>query len=407
MFAVLAWTMVLGILSQKFALLLTSQTPLQLIVLIGYASLALLALYGKAHCNVLSLVLTLAFLGSATIANLFTAPAITSLAYVYAVYAPMPVRVKLSRPAYMRHLNLFQTLNLFVSGWVFLDWGFQFAGLPMPNVEHHLLEFFRYFNFNYIQPLEWGSPWLKPNAYFFLEVSFVAQSIATALVLELCLFRRVPLIGVYAIALIVSFSGTGLLLVALCLPVIVFYLRPKLIALALVATPIAVGTAFGIGLVDNAIHRSDEFSHEGASGNQRFLGQVEAVTRSLGKQPMDAFVGIGAGQMLQNGRVVWNPITKVTVEYGVFVALIYFAMIFTAVFGKGKPFIVGYVLLVQFLFLNGGFLVPIIVFTILILSGFIEIEDPPRASPPISSGLLSSRSKAPPARHGQEYPSQR
>lgn len=391
--AVLGWTMIAGILSQKFSLLLTSQTPLQLVLCIEYLAFAWLAWQGKVHINALSLMLTMAFLVLATLANLFTRPAFTSIVYVYAVYLPFALRVRLSPGGYMRYLDMFQVMALFTCLWVMLDWGFQFLGWPMPNVEHHLFEFFRYFNFNYIQPLEWGSRWYKPNAFFYLEVSFVAQTIATALIFEICLFRRMTHIAVYAVSLLATFSGTGMTLVLLCLPAMVAYLRPKLIAVALALAPITVVTALGIGLIDNAVQRTQEFDREGSSGNQRFIGQVEAVRSAFEADPRDVIFGIGAGQILQNGKVVWNPITKVTVEYGIFVCAIYLAMIAQALFGKRKPFIVSYALLMQFLLLNGGFLVPVIVFTIFMLSGVIEIASPGRELLPVSPAPWSARQR--------------
>jgi len=385
-FRLMAIWVVLGTLSQKLSLLLVPGTALQLVLPFEYLLLAILAAGRRLTFSSVRLGLLLLFFGSATLVNLITSPTMTSLLYVYAIYIPLVARVRVSEDTYMRYLRSFQILGVFVAGMVFIDWGFQFVHLPMPNMEHFIPAKIKFFNFNYVQALNWGSKWYKPNAFFFLETSYVAQMVATVLVIELCTFQRFKYLLIFVLAEVLSFGGTGFTLVLVSIPIIVIKMRLRLAVAILALTPVAFAAAVQVGLVDNVASRSAEFDREGSSGNQRFMGQFEAIAESLGKSPSDALLGKGAGKMLQNGVVVWTPLTKVTVEYGLIVSAIYLTLLFTSVFGSRVPFVVGYVSVFQYLFLNGGFLVPVNVFTIVMLTSIFQIrkrdglaKPPPRA----------------------------
>ena len=71
-----------------------------------------------------------------------------------------------------------------------------------------------YLHYNYIQPIHWGSPWMKPNAVFFLETSHISQFIAMAIIIELSCFFRVRYLAFLGAALMTTFGGTGMLTVA-------------------------------------------------------------------------------------------------------------------------------------------------------------------------------------------------
>jgi hypothetical protein len=179
---------------------------------------------------------------------------------------------------------------------------------------------------------------------------------------------------VLALGQVCSFGGTGWVLILLSLPMIIAKLRLKMFAAALIVIPIAFYTASQVGLVENVMLRSQEFNRKGSSADQRFAGQVEEVVRNVTKSPSAVFVGIGAGNTLQDGRVVWNPVVKVTSEYGLVVSFFFFSLLIVSMFSNRIPFTVGYVNTVQFLLLNGGFLVPVNPFILLMLSTFISIR---------------------------------
>ncbi|PEQ13724.1 hypothetical protein B2G71_05230 [Novosphingobium sp. PC22D] len=370
-----AFFLVIGILAQKLSVPLGAGTPLEITILLEYLLIFLLLATNRAHIDLTVLFLLLLFCAGAVTLSLVTAHSLTSLLLVLVLYMPLAVRTEVSRPTYFRLLGVFQMLAAFSSCMILADWAFQFAGLPMPNMEHLLPEQLKFVHYNYIQPLEWGSKWYKPNGFFYLEVSYLAQIIATGIVIEICFFRRFAYLALLAVAQILTFSGTGFLLLAACIPVVLPHLKPKIIAAAVVLAPIAVITAASMGVFDNVAKRSEDFARDGSSANQRFVAQYDFAIKNLSHQSV-ALTGIGAGQMPEGPNIVWTPATKVANEYGILVGGVFFASLLAAIFRGSTPFAVGYALAVQFLFLNGGFLVPVNIFLFIMLTTLVKIGRP-------------------------------
>lgn len=390
LFAAVSWMFVIGILSQKISVAAVPGTAIQIVLFLEYGFVAWLAWTKRLTITPRGLAAVLTFFIIATLSSLLADPAITSFMYIFGIYAPFMFGITVSREFYWNYLKLFQFLGLFVSVWAFIDWGFQFSHLPMPNIEHLFPRKILFFNFNYIQTLAYGSKWYKPNAFFFLEVSYVAQMIASAFVIEACLFQRIRYLAPLLVALICTFSGTGFTLILMSLPVILFHLRVRMVAIGILLLPIAGATAIQMGVVDNAVHRSQEFGQENSSGNQRFIAQFEAMAEHFDREPKQILFGIGAGRILQNGYVVWTPISKSMVEYGILTAISFIVLITTASFKRGIPFVVSYVSIIQYFFLNGGFLVPVNVFLIFMLTGIFRVREPDDAT--MEPGLISGTS---------------
>lgn len=398
--------LVVGILSQKLSVPATAGSPVEVVIGLVYVMIAVFFAMGKARIDRLVLILLLLFFTGATITSLLNPSSLPSLLYVFAIYLPLSVQIEMSRKSYERLLRCFQILVMFSAQMVLIDWLFQLFGKPMPNFEHIIPEPIRYYHFNYIQPLDWGSRWYKPNGFFFLEVSYLAQFIATGLIFEICYFRRLAHLGLMSLAMILCFSGTGFLLLIASAPVILAHLKPKLVVVAIVLMPAAIITASSVGVLDNASQRTEDFGKDGSSANQRFVKQYAVLPYYLTSHENAALIGIGAGQMPKEQDVIWTPVTKVIAEYGIPVALLYFTVLCTAIFRNGTPFAVGYVMLVQFLFLNGGFLVPVNVFLFFVLATLVRISNAPSTSaarvewfsdPPNRSRLSGSPSCQDPA----------
>ena len=64
----------------------------------------------------------------------------------------------------------------------------------------------------------YGSHEYRANGVFLLEPSFFSQVLAVGIVAELCTFGRLSRLALFGLALIVSYSGTGLIVLAVCLP---------------------------------------------------------------------------------------------------------------------------------------------------------------------------------------------
>ena len=115
-----------------------------------------------------------------------------SLALYATLYLPMVVSFRVSEADYRRCMNFFSTLMLVMTGLLFAQHLIQVSigWRYWPNIDTLLPPPLLIPNFNYVQPIVWGLNYMKPNAVFFLEVSFLSQFIALALGIELVLFRR-------------------------------------------------------------------------------------------------------------------------------------------------------------------------------------------------------------------------
>lgn len=365
--------------TQKVALLLFPGTALQIALPLTMIMIGLLCWRGGMGIDVRKSVLYLAFgavAGLTALANNMSASTLPSMLFVYAVYSTFVFSVPLSKTAYEKILDNVVILGIIAAGFVFIDWLAQLAGFGMPTIHDILPEKFRFFNYVYVQPIEWGSKWMKPNGYWFLETSFVSQFCAMSLVIECCRKQRLFYLATLASGLLLTFGGTGLMLVGLSLPVMLFYVRPRLLLICIMMLPLLFGVALKAGLIDNIASRTTEFSTEGKSGNQRFTKQAEVIGATLTGPTREGLLGIGPGRMPQRLNLLWIPATKVLVEYGLFSAILFWVFYFYSIFGRGVPIFASWIVAVQYLFLNGSFLVPICAVICVILAGMYRIDDP-------------------------------
>ena len=120
-----------------------------------------------------------------------------------------------------------------------------------------------YLHYNYIQPIHWGSPWMKPNAIFFLETSHISQFIAMAIVIELTCFFRLRYLAFFGAALLSTFGGTGMLTLLASLPFVLGRVPKGVILAGILLLPVFYLGADAIGLLDNVKNRSTELSARG------------------------------------------------------------------------------------------------------------------------------------------------
>ena len=358
----MAVTFVIAVLSMKIAIPLAGTISLQITLPIQLILFGVLAVKGRLKVSLTKLFLFALF----SIVCLLTAMfqpnpkfSMPSLCFVLVIYASYVFALPMRDETFRKLLKIIQTFGLFVVAMVAMDWLVQFAGQEMPSIEKFIPQPLLFYNYVYAQPLEWGARYMKPNGFFFLETSYVSQFVAMCLILEVAFFQRFKQLVAYGVALVLSFGGTGMTLALLCAPVLLFYFRLKLLPLVLIAVPVMAVTAVQVGLVQNVEKRTQEFGEEGSSGNQRFNAQFERIGEALSGPTRDALFGIGAGQMPQRLNLMWTPISKVFVEYGLFAYGLFWVFLLYSMFGRGVPFIISWMVLMQYLFLNGSFLVPI------------------------------------------------
>jgi hypothetical protein len=212
-------------------------------------------------------------------------------------------------------------------------------------------------------------PTLKANGMLFVEPSALSQFVALALLGELWWFRRGRVLAVLAAGLILSFSGTGLLMLAggLALGASV-RLWAGLAGAGAVVALVLVMTGYSEAFTS----RADELRRPGTSGYERFVAPYAAM-RLPWEDSVSAVVwGYGAGRVEDldtEYSANYTPVPKVFLEYGL-VGLAAFGALWAGMFRRlAVPRSLGVAMLVMYFVAAGSLLQPYTVFGLWALTG--------------------------------------
>lgn len=215
---------------------------------------------------------------------------------------------------------------------------------------------------------------LKSNGFFLVEPSVFSQYMALALAIELVSFRRLPFLGLFAAGFMLSFSGTGWLVLAGFVAAATAGMGARGVVLAC-ATLATLGLAAGATYVFapelflSFAGRLDEISQPSTSGHLRFVTPYWTLADVLARDPAAIVFGIGAGvtdRLSLAYEYNINTPVKVLLDYGL-PALAAYLLLF--VLGRKSPVQGALVLpgLVLFLFTGGYQQFPPVLFPVLLL----------------------------------------
>jgi hypothetical protein len=174
-----------------------------------------------------------------------------------------------------------------------------------------------------IIPITYGSSILKSNGIFLNEPSGLSQITALGILIEVLQFRRPRYLLVMALGVLMSYSGTGVMLLLFSLPL--FSLRNSRAALSALLIVIFALGLFATGIIDSSLFlgRVGEFDDTHQSGFQRFvapfwLAAANFDTASL----LTLLVGSGPGSEKLIASATWyggHGVTwiKLLIEYGI------------------------------------------------------------------------------------------
>lgn len=321
----------------------------------------------------------------------------SSIALFIVLYMPMIVSFKISEEEYRKYFNLFSSMMVGFAGLEFAQHLIQLllSWQWWPDLNRLLPEQLLIPFYNYIQPVAWGLPYMKPNAVFFLEVSFLSQFLALALAGEIVLFRRPWRIALFTAALFATFAGTGLLLMIMTLPVLLGRLKIRTMTLVLLGMGIVGALAYWLGWFGLIQDRLDEFSKAGQSGNMRFVLPFERMVEFI-DAPGSLYSGIGAGQIEKGENFQFWPITKAVLEYGYLPGIAFYAFFLYAIFDNPVSKRIAFTLAVWFTF-EGALLTAVNPFTCALLSSLFVPLRPQRL-------LLGSASPRPAPEQSERTP---
>ncbi len=351
------------------------EMQLSLSFLVGYGVLAYLLLRGRLAMSfplaimfmVVMAMLTLSMIRSGSTSS------IMSFFYLFSIYGLYLFKMRGGQEAAAGIHDLFQRLMMAAAACGIAQFCLQFV-LPLELIfplETFVPSAFLFGSefYNVVIPLTYGSDIYKSNGIFFLEPSFFSQFLAIAVILELLGRQRALRLALYAGGLLVAYSGTGLLLIALMLPYVL--LRRGNLHILLFGLAGAVVLAFSATALnlDIMFARVGEFNSEGSSGFARFISPFY-LFRDFIDTSSAFFFGHGPGSILgimreasYKGYISHDPTwIKAVMEYGViagFLLIVYTGLAFI-VGPASRPFAIA--ILVLFLFMGGYLLNPVMHF---------------------------------------------
>ena len=200
-----------------------------------------------------------------------------------------------------------------------------------------------------------------------------ATSPAVAVALELVYFRRLWRLIFYGVILLASFAGTGLLLLAICAPVLLTRMSWK--SLLGVGAVVAAGVLFAIQInwYGQVNQRFAEYKQTNTSANHRFIEPFEVLVEVLHRDN-SMFTGEGPGTIPKGENRIWWASTKLAYEYGIIPAISFMAFFAYMLFVKAPSQRIAMVLFVMFN-LMGGFNIPVYPLLIFLIGGFFRIRD--------------------------------
>jgi hypothetical protein len=218
--------------------------------------------------------------------------------------------------------------------------------------------------FNSLNILSYGQATLKATGFFFQEPAVLSQFLAISVVIELVYFRHLARFALLLAGIIVTFSGTGLLLLLVLTP---FYLMQTGRFFSLAALALLVASAglwapeIGLGPIYD---RAFEFTNPQSSGYARFLGIFPTLRDHILGDTSTLFLGKGAGSIsavvLDTGfdYMTHNPSWgKLFYEYGLLGLVGYLVFLGSLIWRAPVSGYVRAALTLQFLFL-GEYLLP-------------------------------------------------
>lgn len=263
-----------------------------------------------------------------------------------------------------RALEFFGNLSLFIAvcGIAQFITQFFFDNRIAFPIESYLPHAFLTQSFNNMTPLAWGSGIWKSNGVFMLEPSVFSQLCSLGLVAELGrkqmnLSTRPLRLLVYALALLLSYSGTGLIILGVCFPLyVVMYRRWDLLVFSCVLGAVLYFAAEPLN-ISVFTNRASEFQTTESSGYMRFVAWMPMFDHLLWSDPARAMLGYGAGTFAA-AAVPFNAAemaySKIFFEFGIVGAALYFSFLFYCIFTSPVPLIMRCAIAV-FYFMNGAY----------------------------------------------------
>jgi hypothetical protein len=266
-----------------------------------------------------------------------------SLLLLVAVHLPYVMNVPRSDDG-DRIIEIFLTIATVLALLGIAQYGLQFFVNPrfLFPIENFVPDTFIVQHFNHQAAMEYGSHEFRANGVFMLEPSFFSQLLAVAIVAELCTRGRMTRLGIFGLALIASYSGTGIMVLAICLPLCLVAQRRWGLLLTGVLALIAIVLVHEYVHSIRLLSRVAEFGSTHSSGYSRFVGGFYLFDQFLWHDPWRALFGYGAGAFTNYAsRAHYGAdemaLFKIVLEFGLVGAAAYCGFLFCCLFYSPVP----------------------------------------------------------------------
>jgi hypothetical protein len=349
---------------QRFAVPLSDTAQVPAAFVAGYAVFLTLLLRGRLVVNSHVTAMFFATMGWMTISVIVSGAisSLSSFSYLLAIYILYLFRFKYPTGAFAHAMDVFLKLMMVCAVIGIAQYALQYVvGWEMVfPFDTYVPDTFLLQNYNVIIPVEYEGEIMKANGVFFLEPSFFSQFLGLAILIEAFYRHRPVRLGIYAVALLASYSGTGLVLVFAFLPFIFWRRGNVKLVLAAVGVGLlllAAGTVFDISAITS---RVGEFESTESSGFARFISPFLLMRDFVVTSPMDLLFGKGSGaidQVMQNAFLTYlahDPTwIKVALEYGVPAMVLFMTFVGVALFSGARNRILSGAVFLFYLFLGG------------------------------------------------------
>jgi hypothetical protein len=369
LFAVLALT-----LFDRFGLKLMADWSLPAAILAMYVLAAIMILTGAAEVNrggALGFVAIVTAAGISLLVNAWFEPrpyqSVTAWLLVILSYAPFVVALApqaAGRRLWCWTARLFASLAILVALAGIAQFFVQFVFHPpwlfdyMPLIPEALRASGHW---NTVNPVSnWVQAdgyWIKANGFFLREAAMFSLVLAFGIVCELALGARRWALAVMAAGLVLSYSGSGLLCLAVALA---FPLGRQTVmrGIGVAACAGLLALVFGDMLnLGYTVNRLAEFGSERSSAYCRFVHPAVVVLQGLDTDAWSALLGHGPGSMTRMGATCVDlhqpTYGKLLFEYGLVGALAFGALIMHALNRSRAPLRIRVALGVTWLFIGG------------------------------------------------------
>ncbi|MGE5537065.1 MAG: hypothetical protein ACM30I_00490 [Gemmatimonas sp.] len=349
---------------QRFAVPLSDTAQVPAAFVAGYLVFLTLLFRGRLVVNTGVTAAFFAAMGVMTISVIVSdaMASLSSFSYLLSIYVLYLFRLKYPTGAFAHAMNVFLKFMTVAAAVGIAQYALQYVvgWEPVFPFDSYVPDSFLLQNYNVIIPVEYESEIMKANGVFFLEPSFFSQFLGLAILIEAFGRRRPLRLALYAIALLLSYSGTGLLLVGAFLPFILLKRGNASMVVAAGAVLLVVAMFSGAFDLSAITSRVSEFESTESSAFARFISPFLLMRDFVITSPMSLLFGMGSGaidKVMQDAFLTYlahDPTwIKVALEYGVPALALFMWFVGVALFHGARNRILAGAIFMFYLFLGG------------------------------------------------------